>query len=200
LSGSPRIFVFAKRMEHEQPTIGTVCGKREPLSRADCETLASFAHRLGERTLELIPHDLAGDNVGIVFGTLLKALPDWLVFEAAARYCTRATDVLRMIAVYSDADPALDGELITVTGADGKCTELRVRRFKVRPLRRRVRHQLFSLLESFGAEALRTDMLRHRSYWVWLGELLHPYEQARKFPGVAAAFSAVRRSPVMPPR
>src|SRR5262245_35221223 len=36
-------------------------------------------------------------------------------------------------------------------------------------------------------------MLRHRSYWVWAGEFLHPHEYAKRFPNVARAFAIVRK-------
>ncbi|HXU00155.1 MAG TPA: RING finger family 4 domain-containing protein, partial [Polyangia bacterium] len=96
---------------------------------------------------------------------------------------------------------------------------IRVKRFKVVRLRRPLRRALLSLLEGFDSltrgeppssvrrvpsrEGLGTlpgfpsqlteDMLRHRSYWVWVGEFLHPTEYAARFPNVARAFEVVRR-------
>ena len=36
-------------------------------------------------------------------------------------------------------------------------------------------------------------MLRHRSYWVWVGEFLHPHEYADRYPNIARAFQVVRK-------
>src|SRR5258708_1624190 len=57
-----------------------------------------------------------------------------------------------------------------------------------RPFRR----ALLSLLEGMDRDRMTEDMLRHRSYWVWVGELLHPHEYATRFPNVARAFAIVR--------
>jgi hypothetical protein len=48
-------------------------------------------------------------------------------------------------------------------------------------------------MEGMGEEALTEDMLRHRSFWVWAGEFLHPHEYAKRFPKVARAFQVVRK-------
>ena len=70
---------------------------------------------------------------------------------------------------------------------------IRVRRFKVAKLRRPLRRALLSLLEGLDRDRLIEDMLRHRSYWVWVGEFLHPHEHAARFPNVATAFQVVRK-------
>src|SRR5262245_24392207 len=58
-----------------------------------------------------------------------------------------------------------------------------------RPLRR----TLLEIMQGFDGDALAEDMLRHRSYWVWAGEFLHPTEYATRFPSVARAFEVIRR-------
>jgi hypothetical protein len=68
----------------------------------------------------------------------------------------------------------------------------KARRFKVAPLRRPLRRALLEILEGFAEPSLFEDLLRHRSYWVWLGEFLHPHEFARRFPKVARGFALVR--------
>src|SRR5262245_18680815 len=57
-----------------------------------------------------------------------------------------------------------------------------------RPLRR----TLLEIMQGFDGDALAEDMLRHREYWVWMGEFLHPHEYAKRFPKVARAFLIVR--------
>ena len=67
------------------------------------------------------------------------------------------------------------------------------RRFRMARINRPLRRALLALMEGFGEESLVEDMLRHRSYWVWAGEFLHPHEYAKRFPKVARAFQIVRR-------
>lgn len=50
-----------------------------------------------------------------------------------------------------------------------------------------------SLLDRIDGERLIEDMLRHQSYWVWVGEFLHPGEWDKRFPNVARAFQIVRK-------
>ncbi|MFO0757538.1 MAG: MXAN_6230/SCO0854 family RING domain-containing protein [Byssovorax sp.] len=66
-------------------------------------------------------------------------------------------------------------------------------RFKMAKLPRPLRRALLALLDAIPEERLIEDMLRHRSYWVWAGEFLHPHEHAKRFPTVAAAFAVIRR-------
>jgi hypothetical protein len=66
-------------------------------------------------------------------------------------------------------------------------------RFRMARLGRPLRRALLALMEGFDEEALTEDMLRHRSYWVWAGEFLHPHEYAKRFPRVARAFQVLRK-------
>jgi len=49
-----------------------------------------------------------------------------------------------------------------------------------------------AILDSLDEDLLVEDMLRHRSWWVWVGEFLHPHEYAKRFPKAARAFHIVR--------
>jgi len=137
--------------------------------------------------------------------------------------------VLRLIAVMSGADPALQGEtrhqivdvkvpaiaarypglfarLLAAATTPAQVAAMTtatthrvtvptvVKRFKVAKLSRPLRRALLALLEGMGEARLVEDMRRHRSYWVWLGEFLHPHEYADRFPAVARAFHVVRRT------
>jgi hypothetical protein len=70
---------------------------------------------------------------------------------------------------------------------------IEIHRFKMARIPRPLRRALLALLEAIPAERLTEDMLRHRSYWVWAGEFLHPSEYAKRYPNVAAAFAVVRK-------
>lgn len=67
------------------------------------------------------------------------------------------------------------------------------KRFKVAKMSRGLRRELLAVLDGMPADRLTEDLLRHRSYWVWVGEFLHPGEYEERFPRVAQAFRVVRR-------
>src|SRR5204863_8304073 len=116
------------------------------------------------------------------------------VRSVAAGYLKPATDVLRLVAAFSGADPALQFERVKLTvakGADhrrwhgaakqkvdrmeagkGASVELQVRaeRFRVAKLPRPLRRALLQLLEGMHRDGIVEDMLRHRSTWEWLGQ------------------------------
>jgi hypothetical protein len=67
-------------------------------------------------------------------------------------------------------------------------------RFDVARMSRALRRGLLAILEGLDPDSLVEDMLRHRSYWVWVGEFLHPHEYAKRYPNVARGFEVVRKS------
>lgn len=191
----------------------------QALTPDDKDALVTLVREHGNEALEWAPSEIPlRENIATFFGVLLQTLPDEKILEAAESHVTTATDVLRLIAAFSDADAALQGQILvkTINGPDprhrfwskieamlglkpGQPTPLRVNvpvkvnRFKVRRLSRPLRRALLQKLETLPKESLFEDMLRHRSYWVWLGEFLHPHEYAKRFPTVAAAFHLVRK-------
>jgi hypothetical protein len=195
----------------------SLCERKQALASDDREALVVILRERGVEVLSWLPAKIpVRENVAVVFGTLFQACDPDVVLPVARRYMTTATDVLRFIAVLSGTDGSLQAETVIKT-ADmvqdaprflGKIAALlgvrqsaprpakvnipvRVKRFKVARLRRPLRRALLSLLEGF--DQLTEDMLRHRSYWVWAGEFLHPTEYAARFPRVARAFEVVRR-------
>jgi Prokaryotic RING finger family 4 len=194
------------------------CTRAQAMSPDDVAALTAVVGDFGERVLPWLPEAIAvRENVAHVFGTLFQTCDPTRVLPVAARYLKTATDVLRLVAVYSGASAALQGETvyreIQRDQPDGRWwgkiaamlgaavpprasrtlrVPVTVRRFKVGKLRRPLRRALLALLEGMHPDALAEDMLRHRSYWVWLGEHLHPHEYAKRFPNVARAFLIVR--------
>ncbi len=194
------------------------CARAQAMSPDDVAALTAVIGEFRERALPWLPDAIAvRENVAHVFGTLLRACDPAHVLPVAARHLKTATDVLRLVAVYSGASAALQGETIyrdvqrdadpgrwwgkiaarlgVVLPAAGPRTlkvPVHVHRFRVGKLPRPVRRALLALLEGLHPDALAEDMLRHRSYWVWLGEHLHPHEYAKRFPNVARAFAIVR--------
>jgi len=70
---------------------------------------------------------------------------------------------------------------------------LRVCRFKAVKMSRSFRRAVLELLDAMDGDRLIEDMCRHRSYWVWVGEFLHPHEYATRYPKAARAFQVVRK-------
>ncbi|QSQ24477.1 hypothetical protein JY651_05860 [Pyxidicoccus parkwayensis] len=195
------------------------CARKQVLSPSDKDDFKTLIHDLGARVLAWLPEEIpVRENVAEIFGALFQRCEPQAVLPVARGYLSTATDVLRLIAVYSGADPALAAqpqfkpvslhtpsgrfwgrmaEIIRSSAAHSRHDEvsvhLRVHRFKVARLKRPLRRALLALLEGFHPDGLVEDMLRHRSYWVWLGEFLHPHEYADRFPNVARAFAVVRK-------
>lgn len=102
----------------------------------------------------------------------LLDLPD--ARALVGRYADTATDVLRILVVRSGGDP----DLLEPT--------------RLRGLPRPVRRALLALLDGFDLRRLAEDMARHPRAWKRVGELLHPFEQARRHARVALAFAVLR--------
>ncbi len=196
------------------------CERKQAMSPVDVSALTAVVAHYGERVVPWLPAKIpVKENSALVFGRLLQMLPPEQVLPLAKQHLKTATDVLRMIAVVSGADASLQGvpsykvvvraepgrwakmveRLMTTTWKNHQhATELYVpftkKRFKVARMSRAFRRALMSVMESFDAERLTEDMLRHRSYWVWVGETLHPHEYAKRFPKVARAFAILRKN------
>lgn len=194
-----------------------LCRRTQALSPDDRHVLTTIVAELGMAVMALVPETIpVRENVAAVFGTLLAQGDPATVLPVASRHLKTATDVLRLIAVHSGTDGSLQGETIFKVreqvaqpgrfwGLMAKLlggahepqrrviqVPLTVHRFTVAKMSRRLRRALLTLLEGMEEDRLTEDLLRHRSYWVWVGEFLHPHEYAKRFPKVARAFQVVR--------
>ncbi|MFD7596564.1 MXAN_6230/SCO0854 family RING domain-containing protein [Kitasatospora sp. NPDC059812] len=154
--------------------------RRTPLSPQDRDDLAALlAHApadLAQRLPERIP---LRETKATVLAALLEREGAAALPVLAERIDT-ATDVLRLLWARSGAVP----DLLPGTA----------RRLRLRNLPRPLRKGLLEILEGLSAVALAEDLRRHRSAWLRAGELLHPYEHRRRFPGVTAAFVLLRET------
>lgn len=189
----------------------TLCERKQAPSPADKDALLCILQSYQEQVLSWLPQSIpVRENVALVFGTLFLACDASLVLPHAKRFMTTATDVLRFIVVLSGTDGSLLRETVykplskhVSTGEYVGNVPVRVFRFKVAKLSRALRRALLGLLEDMDPDRLIEDMLRHRSYWVWVGEFLHPHEYAHRFPRVVRAFQVVRKNApdgTLPPR
>lgn len=202
---------------------GSLCARAQAMSPDDVAALATITSEYGQRVLEWTPEKIpVRENRAHVFGALLRAQPTEAVLAAARPHIGTATDVLRLVAVYSGADPSLQATARGATDKEGEAArwsprtrehiqrtretyrryryktavsvQIKSTRFKVAKLSRPLRRALLGLLESLPPDALVEDMLRRPSPWVALGEALHPFEHATRFPNTARAFAVARGS------
>ncbi|WP_338849479.1 MXAN_6230/SCO0854 family RING domain-containing protein [Massilia sp. W12] len=197
-----------------------LCARTQVMTPLDVEDLQILSQSLGEDWASRLPPAIpVRENVAHVFGALLKKFPPQEVLTQARSYQVSVTDILRLIAAYCGADPALMPQLQwrrinDPRGLEGehgrsflrrsndylrsyvqrnKVLPYRIQRFHVAKMGRPLRRALLAALESFPAQAMLEDMQRQRSLWVWLGEFLHPHEYAARYPNTAQGFASVRR-------
>ncbi|WP_063759709.1 MXAN_6230/SCO0854 family RING domain-containing protein [Kitasatospora sp. NRRL B-11411] len=152
--------------------------RRTALNPQDRDDLATLLAHAPADLAALLPAEIP------VRETKALALAELLRREGAsalpvlAERLTTATDVLRLLWAHSGAEP----DLLPATA----------RRLRLRNLPRPLRRGLLGVLDALPAASLAEDLRRHREPWLRVGELLHPFEHARRFPSAAAAFALLR--------
>lgn len=192
----------------------SLCERRQAMSPGDVQAFKTLIDAYGLTVLEWLPTEIPlRENIAWLFGSLLQKNSATEVLQAAEPYLTTATDFLRLLAAFSNASPALLAAAVTMDAQEVSSERLskhwrlfkqqfpqfrflpaEVKRFKMARLPRLLRRELLTRLEALPRESLVEDMLRHASFWVWVGEFLHPFEYAKRFPHVATAFALVRQS------
>ncbi|MCT4354966.1 hypothetical protein M5362_17695 [Streptomyces sp. Je 1-79] len=153
----------------------TLLARRTPLSpddRGDLKVLLTQA----PTTLDWLPAEIpVRETKALLLGTLLldPATREAVLPELDVRLTT-ATDVLRLLAVWSGGEADL----------------LEPRRFRSlpRPLRRR----LLAVLDGLDVASLVEDLARHPGLWKKAAETLHPFERHDRHPRAAMAFAVLR--------
>ncbi|WP_329387131.1 hypothetical protein OG625_29770 [Streptomyces sp. NBC_01351] len=159
--------------------IASLLARQTPLSPEDRDDLALLLSH-APADLGWLPEEIpVRETKALVLG---KLLADWRTEDAArallAARLTTATDVLRLLAVFSGGDPGL----------------LPLPRFAGigRPLRR----ELLAVLDALNPEYLVEDLLRHPVAWKRAAERLHPFERHARHPRAALAFAVLRGTTV----
>jgi hypothetical protein len=186
-----------------------LCARAQAMSPDDVAALKLLVSEKRLTLLGWLPEQIpVKENLAIVLGGLLHAHPndDAVHAELSARLKT-ATDTLRVIAVYSGADVALQAKtkLVPVKKGDARWDKKTLdnqravarhavssARFVVAKMGRPLRRALLGLLNALPEATLAEDLLRHKSLWRGVGERLHPYEFAERFPVIARAFVTLR--------
>jgi hypothetical protein len=189
-------------------------GRRAPLPPRDREDLQVLLAAYGDRALGWLPATIpVKETQALVLGTLLRTSADpSAMLEAVRPRLRTATDVLRVLAVYSGHS----GELIAEPTSTPAPTHPLLRQLaraqrivrdgalSARPadvkaqrrtrLPRALRRGVLAILEALPQHLLLEDMQRHAPLWKWAGERLHPFEWHARFPRAAVAFACIRET------
>ena len=202
-----------------QKVFQSFCARTQAMGEKDRTDLISIISDCKESVFGWLPEDIpVKENIALIFGTLFRECEPSQVFPVAKKYLKTATDVLRFIITSSGGDPSLQpvtvtksmtevvqperwwGEIAKLLGkpVPGPTKQLvriplKVRRTKIRKMSRSLRRALLQLLNEMSWDNLIEDMLRHRSWWIWVGQFLHPHEYRKRFPRVAEAFKILRK-------
>ncbi|WP_432039760.1 MXAN_6230/SCO0854 family RING domain-containing protein [Streptomyces cucumeris] len=169
---------MADRQHAAREETGRLLGRTAALSPQDADDLEALLEVCGRAGLDWLPAALPGrETKARVLAWLLRApgtraavLP-----EVAARLDT-ATDILRLLIVWSGGDPGL------------------VEVPRLAPVPRPVRRALLGALDALDPALAVADMRRHRALWVPAAHALHPFEYADRFPRAALAVAALRNT------
>ncbi len=174
----------------------SLCARKQAMSPDDRSALTVIVQESQSDVLDWLPAEIpVKENIAIVFGELLKIGSSDLILSHAKPYLKTATDVLRVIAVYSGANPSLQTEtLISYPEHGWQMQYKNVNVFKVAKLGRPLRRSILAFLSRMPFERLVEDMLRYEASWINVGEFLHPFEYGTRFPVVASAFAILRKT------
>ncbi|MDT7847154.1 MXAN_6230/SCO0854 family RING domain-containing protein [Streptomyces justiciae] len=147
-----------------------------PQDRDDVKILLAHA----PRDLGWLPEDIpVRQTKALALGMLLLDRHTRVAAtELLDAQLTTATDVLRLLCVWSGGD----GDLLEPP--------------RMRSLPRALRRRLLGILDGLAMPALVEDVLRHPGPWKRAAEILHPYEQHARHPKAALAFAVLRATDV----
>ena len=205
--------------ERAKELFTSFCLRQQAMAENDKTDLLSIVKDYGTRVFNWLPKVIPlKENMALLFGTLFQYCPPSEVLPTARLHLKTATDILRFIIAASGGDPSLQPQVTTTAvsvtihperwwGEVAKLLKVRTpgprnqnifvpikkRRTRIFPMSRSLRRALLQLLDEMPWENLMDDMLRHQSWWVWVGEFLHPYEYRKRFPRVTKAFEVIRK-------
>ncbi|MFF2020225.1 MXAN_6230/SCO0854 family RING domain-containing protein [Streptomyces sp. NPDC058171] len=159
--------------------LARLLARRTPLSPQDRDDLTVLlAH--APCPSRWLPLDVpVRETKALVLGTLLRGpATREAVRPLLAERLTTATDVLRLLRVWSDGGGDLVGG------------------HPLRSLPRPLRRDLLTALDGLPVSSAVEDMARHPGLWKAAGQVLHPFEGHRRHPRAALAFAVVRGTPL----
>lgn len=162
---------------------GRLVARTTPLSPDDRAEVEAMIDALGPAAASWMPDRIAvRETMAICVARLWMIAPDrHAIVRATAKHLRTATDVLRVAVVLLGGAPGLDEPI-----AAGK----------LGPISRGLRRCVIEALDAIDPEKLVDDVRKHRTVWRRVGERLHPYEYAKRYPNAALAFAVVRKTKV----
>ncbi|MBK7363094.1 MAG: cytoplasmic protein [Micavibrio sp.] len=141
------------------------------ISQTDKEDISTIFLNSGDKIQNFFPDVIPHKEVlAYVSKLVIEHLP---VFELIENSIKTATDVLRIATSLSDGDVSL------------------AKNTKYKKFTKSERKFLLYLLEKCKS-GIEEDMLRYKTNWIRLGEILHPSEYTKRFPKTAEAFYKLR--------
>lgn len=152
------------------------------ISKTDQEALKTILETMGnEEICAILPQTIPHREIKATVLTILlnaKTPINNQVYRRIYAMIDTPTDILRLYAALSGADPSLAGQI----------------RFKSMP--RRIRRKILTLMEDLiyrkGEIPCVKEMLAHKEQWIRLGERLHPGEYETQYPKTNRIFSLLR--------
>lgn len=163
-----------------QARFETLLARTTPLSPDDRAEVEAVIDAAGPKAARWLPAKLAmRETMAIAVARLWIVAPDCAaMMRVTAGHLRTATDVLRVAVVLMGADPGL------------------VEPMRLNSVSRGLRRAVLEALDQLPAAALVEDVRKHPRLWKRVGERLHPFELARRFPTAALAFAIVRGTDV----
>lgn len=151
-------------------------GRVTPLSPDDRGEVETVIDTIGPKAVSWLPERIhVKETMAIAVARLVLISPNRAsMMRDLAGHVRTATDVLRVAAVLMGSNAEL------------------VEPMRLRSLDRRLRRALLEALERLPLENVVEDVMRRPGLWKRVGERLHPFEDATRFPNTALAFAIVR--------
>ncbi len=142
----------------------------------DLAEVESMIDHLGPRAATWLPRRIpVRETMAMVLARLWIVSPDpQAMLAPTAPHLKSATDVLRVAVALMGGDPGLKDPM------------------RLSSMRRSLRRVVLAALDRLPPEASIEDAMRKPALWKRVGERLHPFEEAERFPTAALVFAAVR--------
>ncbi|WP_229891746.1 MXAN_6230/SCO0854 family RING domain-containing protein [Streptomyces mashuensis] len=178
-SGPLRLLVLGtSRTADAAAELAALLARPVPLSPQDREDLRVLLLHAVPGGLDWLPAQVpVRETKALALGTLLREAGPETVAEVRRRLpalLTTATDVLRLLCVWSGGEPDP------------------VRAPRLRNVPRPLRRDLLGVLDGLDPASLVEDVHRHARVWKRAAEVLHPYAYGRRFELAALALATVR--------
>ncbi len=147
-------------------------GSKTSISQSDKDIVTWFVEYYKDKVVNFLPEEIhMKEQLSFLISLLIEHTKS---AEKLSAYVKTPTDVLRIITAMSDGDVSLKENV------------------KFVKLNRKFRRLFLSYIEN--CSSLEENMLKYKTRWIRLGEILHPGEYSKQYPRAFKAFQALRNS------